>query len=458
MIKNYSNYFNNIDLKSQLNQTNTHASYLTTFVHPSILHLQRLFTAHHIELSNIIKNVNSSNEELHQHWSELRAIIEKIQNAIITLQINNNNVNGRIDTLEDQLNKELPRIIKDNLVQLGIPEDFAPSLSKIFKRIESEINDSKQSYSSLETDVRTYTKLIVQVQSSINDVSNSNRESREDLQAQRELSAELINKNRILSERLNQAEEKEKINQKKIESLENNFMAISKALANLQELFYQNMDCLESRVNNRLNLLKDQVSDYSNLSSTKESNQSRIGNLESDILKLESRLAENSRRQLNKTENSDKPLRTRILELEKKVETIENKIYLNVCRCKSTPIISSPKDQYYDIEADSVGKSTPCQHSPGICPQPENIFIMHPTPENTFSNLDNVFSDSHPTQPNNKPINLPKFDINGNLHTFLRLFENSMSKASNADKAAFVVSWLDTASIELFMPHFTTNH
>ena len=104
----------------------------------------------------------------------------------------------------------------------------------------------------------------------------------------------------ILSERLNQAEEKEKINQKKIESLENNFMAISKALANLQELFYQNMDRLESRVNNRLNLLKDQVSDYSNLSSIEESNQSRIGNLESDILKLESRLAENSHRQLKK--------------------------------------------------------------------------------------------------------------------------------------------------------------
>ena len=71
VIKNYSNYYNNIDLKSQLNQTNTHASYLTTFVHPSILHLQRLYTAHSIELSNIIKNVNSSNEELHQHWSEL---------------------------------------------------------------------------------------------------------------------------------------------------------------------------------------------------------------------------------------------------------------------------------------------------------------------------------------------------------------------------------------------------
>ena len=92
-------------------------------------------------------------------------------------------------------------------------------------------------------------------------------------------------------------------------------MTISKSLANLQELFYQNMDRLESRVNNRLNLLKDQVSDYSNLSFIEESNQSRIGNLESDILKLESRLAENSRRQLNKTENSDKPLRTRILEL-----------------------------------------------------------------------------------------------------------------------------------------------
>ena len=79
------------------------------------------------------------------------------------------------------------------------------------------------------------------------------------------------------------------------------------------------MDCLESRVNNRLHLLKDQVSDYSNLSSTKESNQSRIGKLESYIQKLEFRLAGNSRSQLNMTGNSKKPQRTRILELEKKV-------------------------------------------------------------------------------------------------------------------------------------------
>ena len=83
------------------------------------------------------------------------------------------------------------------------------------------------------------------------------------------------------------------------------------------------------------------------------------------------------------------------MELERKVDTLENKIYLNTCRCKSTPFISSPKDQYYDIEADSVEKSTPCQHSPGICPQSENIFIMHPTPEKSFSKLDNVLYDSH---------------------------------------------------------------
>ena len=33
-----------------------------------------------------------------------------------------------------------------------------------------------------------------------------------------------------------------------------------------------------------------------------------------------------------------------------------------------------------------------------------------------------------------------------------------MSKASNADKATTVVNCLYTASIELVMPHFTTNH
>ena len=78
---------------------------------------------------------------------ELRAIIKKIQNAIIYLQIYNNNVNGCIIALEDQLNNELPCIIEDNLVQLGIPEDFAPSLSKFSNALDQKLTNFNNSTS-----------------------------------------------------------------------------------------------------------------------------------------------------------------------------------------------------------------------------------------------------------------------------------------------------------------------
>ena len=68
-----------------------------------------------------------------------------------------------------------------------------------------------------------------------------------------------------------------------------------------------------------------------------------------------------------------------------------------------------------------------------------------------FSNTQNLLrSDSNV---NFKPLNLFDFDWKGNVHTFLQLFEHSMEGASDYEKASNVINCLDTASIDLVMPH-----
>ena len=52
-----------------------------------------------------------------------------------------------------------------------------------------------------------------------------------------------------------------------------------------------------------------------------------------------------------------------------------------------------------------------------------------------------------------KPLNLPDFNQKGNVHTFLQLFEHSMEGASDYEKASTVMYCLDTARIDLVMPH-----
>ncbi|KAJ9055154.1 hypothetical protein DSO57_1007378 [Entomophthora muscae] len=50
-------------------------------------------------------------------------------------------------------------------------------------------------------------------------------------------------------------------------------------------------------------------------------------------------------------------------------------------------------------------------------------------------------------------MNLPKFDPKGNVHTFIRLFEMSMYRANNQDKATTLLNQLDAASTDLIIPH-----
>ncbi|KAJ9066665.1 hypothetical protein DSO57_1007470 [Entomophthora muscae] len=52
-----------------------------------------------------------------------------------------------------------------------------------------------------------------------------------------------------------------------------------------------------------------------------------------------------------------------------------------------------------------------------------------------------------------KPMNLPKFDPKGNVHTFICLFEMSMYGANNQDKATTLFNQLDAASTDLIIPH-----
>ncbi|KAJ9079805.1 hypothetical protein DSO57_1031735 [Entomophthora muscae] len=50
-------------------------------------------------------------------------------------------------------------------------------------------------------------------------------------------------------------------------------------------------------------------------------------------------------------------------------------------------------------------------------------------------------------------MNLPKFDPKGNVHTFICLFEMSMYRANNQDKATTLLNQLDAASTDLIILH-----
>ncbi|KAJ9090425.1 hypothetical protein DSO57_1002734 [Entomophthora muscae] len=60
--------------------------------------------------------------------------------------------------------------------------------------------------------------------------------------------------------------------------------------------------------------------------------------------------------------------------------------------------------------------------------------------------------------PRFKPMNLPKFDPKGNVHTFIRLFEMPMYGANNQDKATTLLNQLDAASTGLIIPHMLQNN
>ncbi|KAJ9053066.1 hypothetical protein DSO57_1027842 [Entomophthora muscae] len=103
------------------------------------------------------------------------------------------------------------------------------------------------------------------------------------------------------------------------------------------------------------------------------------------------------------------------------------------------------------------------------------VFAVPPTPVDTpqapretgpaGSSCTNFFDQSHlkesrpcccpqPETPTRfKPMNLPKFNPKGNVHTFICLFKMSMYGAKNQDKATTLLNQLDAASTDLIIPH-----
>ncbi|KAJ9053610.1 hypothetical protein DSO57_1022627 [Entomophthora muscae] len=59
--------------------------------------------------------------------------------------------------------------------------------------------------------------------------------------------------------------------------------------------------------------------------------------------------------------------------------------------------------------------------------------------------------------PRFKPMNLPKFDLKRNIHTFIRLFKMSMYGANDQDKATTLLNQLETTSTDLIIPHMLQN-
>ncbi|KAJ9052132.1 hypothetical protein DSO57_1037260 [Entomophthora muscae] len=168
-------------------------------------------------------------------------------------------------------------------------------------------------------------------------------------------------------------------------------------------------------------------------------------------------------------------------ELEAQLAEVRSEVQEGRCRCsqaqfsslcvphdrsgESTTLRQPTSSAYKD---DAISSSLGQQSLPPV-------FVVPPTPEETpcpncsessaGASQQNFFArtqqDTPPplrrqntdeNAPRFKPMNLPKFDPKGNIHTFIRLFKMSMYGANNQDKATTLLNQLDAASTDLIIP------
>ncbi|KAJ9056007.1 hypothetical protein DSO57_1037512 [Entomophthora muscae] len=174
-------------------------------------------------------------------------------------------------------------------------------------------------------------------------------------------------------------------------------------------------------------------------------------------------------------------------ELEAQLAEVRSEVQEGRCRCsqaqfsalhvphdrsgESTTLRQPTSSAYKD---DAISSSLGQQSLPPV-------FVVPPTPEETpcpncsessaGASQQNFFActqqDTPPpprrqntdeNAPRFKPMNLPKFDPKGNVHTFIRLFKMSMYGANNQDKATTLLNQLDAASTDLIIPHMPQNN
>ena len=85
--------------------------YLNGFLHPVIIHLQKLLARHNIKSSKVVKNASllaSSRSEL---LLKLENSFKEVKDSIITLQVNDNQLNKNLTTLGREICKQLLHII-----------------------------------------------------------------------------------------------------------------------------------------------------------------------------------------------------------------------------------------------------------------------------------------------------------------------------------------------------------
>ncbi|KAJ9079836.1 hypothetical protein DSO57_1031492 [Entomophthora muscae] len=180
-------------------------------------------------------------------------------------------------------------------------------------------------------------------------------------------------------------------------------------------------------------------------------------------------------------------LRGAMSELEAQLAEVRSEVQEGRCHCsqvqfsafqvphnrsgESTTLCQQTSSAYKD---DAISFSLGQQSLPPV-------FVVPPTPEETpcpncsessaGASQQNFFArtqqDTPPplrrqntdeNAPRFKPMNLPKFDPKGNVHTFIRHFKMLMYSANNQDKATTLLNQLDAASTDLIIPHMLQNN
>ncbi|KAJ9079955.1 hypothetical protein DSO57_1030237 [Entomophthora muscae] len=181
-----------------------------------------------------------------------------------------------------------------------------------------------------------------------------------------------------------------------------------------------------------------------------------VSRLSKTTMSVESELCQRSLQM----DNSN--VHNRLARMEAQIQLLETK----GCKCISSSwqTSSSMCTDHYEDAADTSEEEgeQPNRRIPEVfttLPSREP-FTPKATPRARRSYMADRQSTASPCQPTKpaavnkqfKPLNLPKFNKQGNINSFLRLFKMAMRGASNHQKATTLIITLDAISVNLVMP------
>lgn len=404
--------YNRTELTKHFKTTENMCSYIKEFANPAIHHLYNLTAQHTLELQNAytgFEGIKSSQTAL---IGDINKALLEINKAVTQTTNNARQTHERLESLCKELNSKLSSVIDERLNERGL--------------VENTINEIRNVCNALH-------KTSCENRSSIDSFSNQLQELGK-LYGEQGLIEHRLKGNVAASQTAVKTSDENKV---KIGELE-------------QTLTLQNsiIEALSKRMN--------ELETENTKAQVEELKQWRV-DIDRQIGYLSSRMchcSDETGLNVKKTDEKLAKLESWKVDVDRKLHDFVNK----TCRCVSNSIGRSNFESWKKETSNRLDQlekfaqefsDTSEEDIFFDSPKNENIHIVYKENEDKSSSGPSSHCNNKPF----KPLNLPSFDKNGNVATFIRLFENSMYGATDIEKASTIINCLDPASIDLVMPH-----